>query len=169
MILEANYMKREDLIAPLQYNLVSEMERYAKQEGKIAVKWESQEGEKQEITYEALMKNANKIGNVFLEMGLKKGDVILIIVPRLVEAYEVYLAALKLGLVVIPSSEMLRTKDLQYRITHGGVKGVISYYPYIGEFNKMHEMDQMAKFVVGQESDGWTSLGRSAKRHLMNC
>ena len=70
------------------------------------------DGETNEITYEALMKHANKIGNVFLNKGLQKGDVILIIVPRLVEAYEVYLAALKLGLVVIPSSEMLRTKDL---------------------------------------------------------
>ena len=46
---------------------------------------------------EALMKKANKIGNVFLEKGLKKGDVVLIIIPRLIEAYEVYLAALKVG------------------------------------------------------------------------
>ena len=88
-------MKREDLIAPLQYNLVSEIERFTKDEGKIAVKWENHDGETKEITYEALMKNANKIGNVFLKKGLKKGDVILIIIPRLVEAYEVYLAALK--------------------------------------------------------------------------
>ena len=42
------------------------------------------------------MKNANKIGNVFLEKGLKKGDVVLIIIPRLIEAYQVYLAALKI-------------------------------------------------------------------------
>ena len=30
--------------------------------------------------------------------------------------YELYLAALKLGIAIIPSSEMLRTKDLQYRL-----------------------------------------------------
>ena len=59
---------------------------------------------------------ANKIGNVFLEKGLKKGDVALIIIPRLIEAYEVYLAALKLGLVVIPSSEMLAYK--RFEISH---------------------------------------------------
>ena len=105
------------------------------EKGKVAVKWESHEGQTEEITYETLLNNANKIGNVFLEKGLQKGDVILIIIPRLIEAYEVYLAALKLGLVVIPSSEMLRTKDLQYRISHGDVKGVISYYPYTGEFS----------------------------------
>jgi acetyl-CoA synthetase len=156
-------MKREDLIAPLQYNLVSEMERFAKQEGKVAVKWESHEGQTEEITYETLLKKANKVGNVFLEKGLKKGDVVLIIIPRLIEAYEVYLASLKLGLVVIPSSEMLRTKDLQYRITHGGVKGVISYYPYTGEFEPIHEMDSIVKFVVGKDKEGWERLDEEMK------
>jgi len=157
-------MKREDLIAPLQYNLVSEMERFAKQKGKIAVKWESHDGETKEITYEALMADANKIGNVLLDSGLKKGDVILIIIPRLLEAYEVYLAALKLGLVVIPSSEMLRTKDLQYRISHGDVKGVISYYPYTDEFEPIAEMNQVVKFTIGGDKDGWERLEEKMKK-----
>ena len=90
-------MNREDLIAPLRYNLVSEIERFTNEKGKVAVKWENHDGETKEITYESLMKNANKIGNVFLEKGLKKGDVVLIIIPRLIEAYEVYLAALEVG------------------------------------------------------------------------
>ena len=156
-------MKREDLFAPLQYNLVSEMERYAKDQEKVAVKWENEDGETKEITYEALMKNANKFGNVFLEKGLKKGDVVLIIIPRLVEAYEVYLPLLKLGFVVIPCSEMLRAKDLQYRINHGDVKAIISYYPYIEQFESIAEMDHLVKFVVGNERDGWDFLDEEMK------
>lgn len=151
-------MKREDLIAPFQYNIVSEIERFAENDGKIAVKWECADGEKKEISYKSLMNAANKIGNVFLKHGLKKGDVILIIIPRLLEAYQVYLAALKLGLVVIPSSEMLRTKDLQYRIIHGEVKAVISYYPYTKELNPIPEMNQTIKYVIGNNVDGWTRL-----------
>jgi acetyl-CoA synthetase len=161
--MEAIQMNREDLIAPLRYNLVSEIERFTNEKGKVAVKWENHDGETLEITYESLMKRANKIGNVLLEKGLKKGDVVLIIIPRLIEAYEVYLAALKLGIVVIPSSEMLRTKDLQYRITHGDVKGVISYYPYIGEFESIPELDHLVKFVVGNERDGWNFLDEEMK------
>ncbi|WP_338472081.1 acyl--CoA ligase [Niallia sp. XMNu-256] len=151
-------MKREDLIAPLQYNLVMEIEKYAKDDKKIAVKWEDHEGQTQEITYRSLMLTANKIGNVFLEKGLKKGDVVLIIIPRLIEAYEVYLAALKLGIVVIPSSEMLREKDLQYRIVHGDVKAVISYYPYTSELANIEQMNDKLKFVVGENVEGWIRL-----------
>ena len=57
--------------------LLSEIEQYTRKMNKIAVKWEDQEGETKEITYRALMIAANKIGNVFLEKGLKKGDVVL--------------------------------------------------------------------------------------------
>ncbi|TCT19621.1 acetyl-CoA synthetase [Melghiribacillus thermohalophilus] len=151
-------MKREDLIAPDKYNIVSEIERYAEDPGRIALKWESDQGETKEITYAELMKKANKIGNVFLNMGLKKGDKVLIMIPRLVEAYQVYIAALKSGIVVIPSSEMLRAKDLQYRISHGEVKGVVSYYPFVEEFEKVENIDDLKKFVVGKEAEGWFDL-----------
>ena len=48
--------------------------------------------------------------------------------PRAIATYELYIAALKLGIAIIPSSEMLRTKDLQYRITHGEIDAVIAMH-----------------------------------------
>lgn len=157
-------MKREDLIAPEKYNLVSEMERFAGNKDKLAIKWENEQGEKKEITYSELILNANKIGNVFLENGLNKGDVILIIVPRLIEAYQVYIASLKAGIVVIPSSEMLRSKDLQYRINHGDVKAIVSYYPYVDQFKDIKEAEVLPKFVIGGNADGWISLDEEMKQ-----
>lgn len=151
-------MKREDLIAPEQYNLVSEVERYASDEKKIALIWENEVGENKNITYERLVESANKIGNVFLNKGLEKGDVVLVVVPRLVEAYEVYLGALKAGLVVIPCSEMLRAKDFSYRIEHGDVKAVVSYHPYVEELEKVESIKDVHRFVVGNQKDGWVQL-----------
>jgi acetyl-CoA synthetase len=151
-------MKREDLIAPERYNLVSEVEQFAKNPNKVALKWENEEGETKQVTYEVLMKKVNQAGNVLKQNGLTKGDVVLVIVPRLIEAYVVYLAALKNGLVVIPSSEMLREKDLQYRITHGDVKAVISYYPYVNQFENIKEVNKLAKFTIGAKENGWHHL-----------
>ncbi|MFJ5715923.1 acyl-CoA synthetase MbcS [Neobacillus sp. NPDC093127] len=151
-------MKREELIAPEKYNLVSEMERFAKDPKRVALKWENEAGETKQVTYEYLMKQVNQAGNVFSQNGLKRGDVVLIIVPRLIEAYVVYLAALKSGMVVIPSSEMLREKDLQYRITHGDVKAVISYFPYVDQFEQITETQPLIKFTIGAEEKGWIHL-----------
>lgn len=153
-------MKREELLAPQSYNLVSEFEKFAEDPTRLALKWESEEGETKEITYRDLMGNANKIGHVFVNSGLEKGDVVLVIIPRLIEAYQVYIAALKAGLVVIPSSEMLRNKDLQYRITHGDVKGIISYHLYVDQLDEIEETKELQKFVVGKESPGWIYLDR---------
>jgi acetyl-CoA synthetase len=153
-------MNREDLIAPEQYNLTSEIEAHAKRAPeRIALKWENEEGNKKEITYEELLKRTNQIGNALLSAGLHQGDKVLIMVPRLIEAYEAYLAALKIGAVVIPSSEMLRTKDLQYRMSHGEVKAVIVYEPYVEQFEPIQHMDGILKFVIGdREEEGWIHL-----------
>ncbi|AGT33126.1 acyl--CoA ligase [Geobacillus genomosp. 3] len=153
-------MRREELIAPERYNLTSEMERHATADpDRIALKWENEQGETREITYGRLMARANQIGNAFLSRGLQKGDKVLVMVPRLIEAYEVYVGALKAGLVVIPSSEMLRTKDLQYRLFHGEVKAIVAYEPYLGEFAPIDGIDQLLKFSIGEHvHDGWLPL-----------
>lgn len=156
-------MKREDLIAPEKYNLVSEVERFAKDPNRLALKWESESGETKQVTYEQLVKKVNRAGNAFVQNGLKKGDVVLVIVPRLIEAYVVYLAALKTGMVVIPSSELLREKDLQYRISHGDVKAVVSYYPYVGQFKNISSSRPLVKFSIGGEEEGWILLDDKMK------
>ena len=156
-------MKREELLAPEHYNLVSEMERFASNPEKVAVLWENETGHRKQLTYENLLKSANKFGHVFIKMGLKKGDKVLIIIPRLVEAYQVYLAALKIGVVVIPCSEMLRAKDLKYRINHGDVKGIVSYHEYTHEFTEIKETENLLKFSIGQQVDGWHDLNALAE------
>ncbi|MFB4169984.1 acyl-CoA synthetase MbcS [Virgibacillus sp. JSM 102003] len=162
-------MNRDDLIAPKDYNIVMEMERFATDPSKKALIWKDDKGDSKEITYKQLIKNVNKIGNAFLENGLKKGDKILIMIPRMIEAYETYLAALKTGIIIIPSSEMLKTKDLQYRVSHGEVSGVVSYYPFVDQYKDIKEYDQLALFSVGKQVEGWhdlDSLKEKALDHL---
>lgn len=151
-------MKREDLIAPLKYNLMNEVEKNQGEEGKIAILWENEQGEKKRITYSDLIKGSNKVGNVFFGEGLQKGDTILVIIPRLIEAYQVYLGALKAGMVVIPSSEMLKAKDLQYRINHGNVKAVVCYKDFVNEIDTVPEANQIVKISVGGYVEGWLNL-----------
>ncbi|WP_462411306.1 acyl-CoA synthetase MbcS [Neobacillus sp. Marseille-QA0830] len=151
-------MNREELIAPEKYNLVSEMERFAKDPTKLALKWENDLGETKLVTYQQLLKQANQAANVFTKNGLKQGDIVLVMVPRVIEAYVVYLAALKAGMVVIPCSEMLREKDLQYRIIHGDVKAVISYYPYVDQFKHISGTQPIVKYTIGGKVEGWNDL-----------
>jgi len=159
MIQEVVTLNWEELIAPKNYNIAMEVEHFANEDpNRLALIWKNDVGQTKELTYGQLIKNANKIGNAFFESGLKRGDKILVMIPRLIETYEVYLAALKTGIIIVPSSEMLKTNDLQYRITHGEVNGVVSYYPYVNEFKGVKEYEQLIKFVIGKKEEGWLSL-----------
>ncbi|RKQ35684.1 acyl-CoA synthetase MbcS [Oceanobacillus halophilus] len=153
-------MNQSSLIAPENYNIVMEFEKYAEEPNRKALIVEDDKGNQNEITYRNLIRNANKIGNILLEHGIKKGDKLLVMMPRSIETYEVYIAALKTGIIIIPCSEMFRTKDLQYRITHGEVRGVVSYAAFTPQFNDIDQYEELVKFSVGGKKEDWNELER---------
>lgn len=159
-------MNKKDLVAPDTYNIVSEIEKYIADENKKAIIFENAEGETHSITYNQLVKNANQVGNMFLKHGLQKGDKVLVMMPRSIETYEIYIAALKLGIVVIPSSEMLRTKDLQYRILHGEVKAIVVTADSIDEFKAVKEYNTLTKFIVGGEYEDWYTVDSESAKEI---
>lgn len=151
-------MYREALIAPEEYNIVSEFEQFANGDQLKALIYLNEKGEKKEITYDVLIEMANRTANVFLENGLKKGDVLLVMMPRLIESYVTYIGALKAGLVVIPSSEMLRPSDIAYRLQHSGAKAIVAYEKFTDQFADVAEMDAVDLFVVGKTDESGKSL-----------
>lgn len=110
----------ENLVAPQYYNFTQEVEKYATDPNKIAIKWVSAEREVKEVTYGKLVEKMNQYANALTNLGIKKGDKVLIISPKVLESYYIYLACFKSGIVVIPCSEMLRAQDLSYGINHSG-------------------------------------------------
>lgn len=151
-------LNREHLLAPSTYNLVQEFEKYATDENRLALIWKSEKDETKKITYKELMQLANQAANVFTNSGLRHGDVVLVMVPRLIEAYVTYIGALKAGLVVIPSSEMLRAKDIDYRLVHSEAKAIVAYEPFISQFDQVEKLDGLTQFVIGEGKGKWVSL-----------
>src|SRR5690606_24567863 len=110
--------------------------------------------ETRELTYRELMARANRCANVLVSHGLGKGDVVIVMMPRLIEAYVAYVAALKAGIVVIPSSEMLRATDIDYRLVHSDAKAIIAYAPFADQFKQARHMDGVELFIVGESEQG---------------
>ncbi|KGR77516.1 acyl-CoA synthetase MbcS [Ureibacillus manganicus] len=151
-------MKREDLLAPENYNIVDEIERFASKEGKLALMVHHENGDIEKITYKELIKKANKVANVLTARGLQKGDVALVMVPRSVEAYITYIGALKAGVTIIPSSEMLRAKDIDYRIEHSGAKAVIAFENELSQFDDVKHISGLQQLVFGNSQGPWISM-----------
>lgn len=151
-------MKREDLLASENYNIVEEIEKYALDKEKKALIVYNDNGNLEEITYKQLLDRSNQCANVFVKNGLQKGDVLLVMVPRSIEAYVTYIGALKAGLTIIPSSEMLRAKDIDYRIVHSDAKAVVAFEPFIEQFDHVEHLSGLKQFVIGQAHAPWLPM-----------
>lgn len=149
-----------DLQAPPIYNVTEEMEKFAQDTSRKALVWKDEQGLTKEITYKELFESANKAANALKGLGLVKGDKALVVMPRKIETYAVYLACLKSGIVVIPSSEMLRPKDLSYRINHSEAKAVIFDFAFLSGIDAIEEEmpSLLHKLSVGGEKEGWSSF-----------
>ncbi|MDU4695471.1 MAG: AMP-binding protein [Paenibacillus sp.] len=144
----------EQWIAPEYYNVTSEMERH--DPDKIALKWRSEQGEYEEITYGKLLAMANQLAGGLSELGLQSGDRVLVMMPRHIMAYAIYLACLKLGVTIIPSSEMLRAKDLAYRLRHSEARAVVVWHSVTEEVDKIGDDLPALNFrlLVGSNKHG---------------
>ena len=155
-------MKYEQWVAPEYYNLTSEMDKH--DSDKTALKWLSEQGEYEEITYGELLAMANRLAGGLADLGLHKGDRVLVMMPRRIMAYAIYLACLKQGLTIIPSSEMLRAKDLAYRLRHSGARAVIVWHTVTEEVDKLDgDIPSLEHLILvgtggdlGSHSSHWT-------------
>ncbi|MCO7176187.1 acyl-CoA synthetase MbcS [Sporolactobacillus kofuensis] len=151
-------MELTELIAPQKYNLTNEIDRF--DSDRVALFWENENGDKRSFTYHELIEKGKRFANVLNNLGIKKGDVVMTIVPRIVDAYVIYLGALRAGIAVIPGSEMLRPGDISYRINQGKAKAIITFHDYTEQVDHIEEnMPSLQhKISVAGETDGWLSM-----------
>jgi len=146
---------------PAQYNFAAEVEKFAElHPDKLAVIVRKETGEESKLTYQELIQKANKVANAFTVLGVTRGDKVLVLVPRGALAYELYLGLIKLGAVVLPGSEMLRSKDIEYRVNHSGVKAVVGFAGVVSEVEAIRAVcPSVQHYVITEgEAEGWLSL-----------
>jgi fatty-acyl-CoA synthase len=78
-----------------------------------------------EYTYGLMHEMVNRLANCFLDMGLEKGDRIVIMMTNRIEYVYTDLAAASAGLVKVPLNVMLSNKDIDYALKDSGAKAVV--------------------------------------------
>ena len=92
---------------------------------KKALLWVNESGEEHCFTFSDIKKLSNKAANLFLSLGLRKGDVVMMILRRRWEYWICATALHKLGIILIPATLQLTIKDIVYRGNAAGVKAMI--------------------------------------------
>ncbi len=84
-------------------------------------------GEVSRLTWGEVADGAARWSGVLAERGLRRGDRLLVLVGKTPDWHLILLGALRLGLVTIPCSEMLRAKDLDFRMRHSGASLLVAH------------------------------------------
>ncbi|WP_069805678.1 AMP-binding protein, partial [Thermogemmatispora onikobensis] len=134
--------------------------KWAQDPQKIAVHWLGQQGEERQITFAEFAERSSRAANAFAALGLKKGDRVLVMLPRLPEWWESVLGLMKLGVIFIPCTTLLTSKDLQYRAEVAEAQGLITDREGAEKFDQVRGQCPTVKqaiLVDGQARPGWTS------------
>jgi len=91
-----------------------------------AMIWCNPEGEEHFFTFGDLKLWSDKTANFLVEQGVKKGDMVLVILRRHYQFWFTALALHKIGAVLIPATFMLKEHDLDYRVNKAGVTAIIT-------------------------------------------
>lgn len=82
-----------------------------------------------DISYDELLANVNRFGNALKDLGLKKGDRVLMVVVDEPQFFYTFWGAIKAGLVPIPVNTMLKAHEYKYLIDDSDCTAVIYSAP----------------------------------------
>ncbi len=119
-----------------------------------------EDGAEQSLTYAEMSARSNLVANYLRERGVKRGDRVLLMLPNRVELWEIMLAGIKLGAVLVPTSMLAMPADLADRMRRGAIRHVIAQASEAAKFAGLE--GDYTRISVGGKCDGWHEIGRRA-------
>ena len=108
------------------------------------------------LSFAEMSKRSNRAANFLRAQGLKRGDHLLLLLGNVVPLWEIMLAAMKLGVVVIPATTLLTPDELSDRLGRGRAKMVVASQDQVAKFAGLGA-DHLVRIVVSATTPqaGW--------------
>ncbi|WP_233867430.1 AMP-binding protein [Paraburkholderia adhaesiva] len=113
------------------------------------------------LSFAQMSERSSRMANFLREQGVVRGDRLLLMLPNRVELWDVMLAAMKLGAVVLPATTQLSPDDVRERVEAGGARYVVVDAAETAKFDALDI--PVTRIVVGAQRDGWIDLSRAAE------
>lgn len=97
-----------------------------KEPNKVALRWTNDKGERIDFTFADIKRESDKTAAFFMEQGIGKGDMVMLILKRRYEFWFSIVALHKIGAVVIPATHLLTKKDIVYRNNAADIKAIVA-------------------------------------------
>jgi acetyl-CoA synthetase len=150
---------------PEYYNFaLDHFDKWTKDKTKIALITVSEDGSSStKLTFWELSILANKFANVLNSLGMKKGDRVLLMLPRSIEWYVAMLGMIKAGIVAMPTPNLVTGHDIEYRINSAEAVMAITNKEGAEKVDAVRTKLPSLKcsLIVGATKAGWKSFNKS--------
>jgi acetyl-CoA synthetase len=90
--------------------------------GRRALVWIGAAGEERSLTYGELAAASSRFANVLARQGVRKGDRVAVLMPRVPETFAVILGTFKAGAIFVPIFAGFGPDAVRYRLEHSGAR-----------------------------------------------
>ena len=105
------------------------------------------------LTFREIALLSRRAANFFRSCGLKRGDRVLLMLPRMPQWWVAMLGLIRLGVVPVPATLLLTPREVEYRAKMANIQAVITN----GEgIRKMGDFDGI-RIAVAESASGWPS------------
>ena len=108
------------------------------QPDKLALLWTNDDGACHRFSFGELKTLSERTAAWFMQLGIGRGDKVMLILKRRYEFWLSMLALHKIGAIAIPATHMLTRHDIVYRNTRAGIKAIVC----VGEEYVMRQVSE---------------------------
>jgi acetyl-CoA synthetase/medium-chain acyl-CoA synthetase len=130
--------------------------RWARDPGRRAMLWTDERGAHRELTFREIDVRSTALAAGFLDLGVGRGDRVLVILPPVPEWWETFMALLKVGAVVVPGTSQLTGRDIRYRIELAEASAIVTDEARAEKVDEALGHQEITRVVTGARS-GWHS------------
>jgi len=113
-----------------------------------------EDGGETRLSFSQMSERSNRVANFLRSIGVKRSDRILVMLGNEPALWDIMLAAIKLGAVLIPATTLLTPEDLRDRLERGQVRHVVAGAGNTGKFETL--AGSYSRLSVGGSAPGWT-------------
>jgi len=113
----------------------------------------SDDGSDVSVSFGSMSARSAQVANWLRGLGVRRGDRVLLMLGNVAPLWEVILAAMKLGAVIIPASTLLQPADLADRLVRGDVRHVVADAASAARFAGL--AGDWTRIVVDEPVPGW--------------
>ena len=146
---------------PAKFNFARDVvDKWAAEDPDLqALLWVDDDGNEIRHSYADISEGSKRLCNALTKLGVKRGDVVVIMLSREAEWWMISTACLRMGAILSPGTSQMTPKDIEYRINRAEATCFITSEIYAERFESIKDQcpTMVAPILIGGVRDGWYS------------